>query len=153
MVRDKKVSPVLEERSKKALSMIQPNSIYFAHPINFYNTPHERDLIKKITGFFPEYHVENPNQTHHQENYPIWKQETGSGMNYYLDIILPYMDAGIYLPFQDGMIGAGIFGEMEFLYNFGKNIWQINHNKQISRIFNLDLTKRLSVEDTKKRVY
>ena len=132
---------------------MSPNSIYFAHPINFYNTPHERDLIKKITEFFPEYHVENPNQTHHQENYLLWRQETGSGMNYYFDVVLPHIEAGIFLPFQDGMIGAGIFGEMESLYNSGKKIWQINHDKQISRVFNLDLTKKLSIEDTRKRVY
>ena len=69
------------------------------------------------------------------------------------DVVLPHIEAGIFLPFQDGMIGAGIFGEMESLYNSGKKIWQINHDKQISRVFNLDLTKKLSIEDTRKRVY
>ncbi len=129
------------------------NKIYFAHPINFYNTDLEKKLIKEINLFFPQYILENPNQPHHQENYRIWKEETGRGMEYYFKKVLPKMEAGIGLPFEDGMYGAGVFGELEFLFNKGKSIWEINCEGKIRKIKNPDILKVLSIEETRKRVY
>lgn len=82
-------------------SLIKPDSIYFAHPIIFYNTDLEKNLTEKIKLFFPQYHLENPNQKHHLENYKFWKEKTGSGMRYYFEEVLPRMKAGIGLPFED----------------------------------------------------
>ena len=74
-------------------------------------------------------------------------------MKYYFDAILPYMKAGIALPFEDGMWGAGIFGEMEFLRDRGKPIWEIRESGIITFIHELDQSKKLSIDETKKRVY
>lgn len=111
---------ILKLKAIEAINMIDKPAIYFAHPINYYNTPKEKFLIKKIAEELPEYKIYNPNQKHNQENYQLWKKETGNGMEYYFNVILPQMDAGIFLPFFDGMWGAGVFGEAGFLKKNGK---------------------------------
>jgi hypothetical protein len=129
------------------------NKIYFGHPINFYNTPKESELIQKIENFFPEFEIENPNQEIHQKNYTKWKEEKGNGMKYYFEEVLPKMEAGIFLAFEDGMFGKGVFGEAEFLYKKGKEVYEINTEGKITSIDSLDYKRCLSIEDTRKRVY
>lgn len=126
--------------------------IYFGHPVNFYNTEIETQLIHIIENNLKKYQVENPNQPHHQEGYKKWKKEHGRGMDYYFKEVLPEMDAGIFLPFEDGMFGAGVYGEAEFLKNQAKPIYQITLEGIISDL-NLNKEKALSIDDTRKRVY
>jgi len=126
--------------------------IYFGHPINFYNVPKESELIEIIKKRFPKFSLENPNQPHHQENYQRYKKETGRGMNYYFQEVLPKMDAGIFLSFEDGNFGIGVFGEAEFLFNQRKPIWEINLGGKITPML-IDYSKMLSMEETRKRIY
>lgn len=149
----KQYSDKINERIKQAESLIKSPAIYFGHPVNFYNTEKERELCEIIKFNFPGHNLENPNQLHHQENYKIWKEELGNGMKYYFDIILPKMNAGIFLPFEDGMWGLGVFGEAEFIFKNGCPIWQIDLNGKVARVKSLDDSKRLSIEETRKRVY
>ena len=143
----------LRKRAEQAVSLIQPNSIYFGHPINIYNTPKETELVKKIESGFPKSNIYNPNQKHNIENYQIWMEETGRGMDYFFDVILPEMSAGVFLTFEDGMWGAGIFGEAEFLRKKGRAIWEIDINGHIKLIGKLDSDKKLSVEKTRRRIH
>jgi len=149
------IPKVLEERTNHALSLILPESIYFAHPIDIYNTYYEKLLAEQLFSLFPKKNIYNPNQKHNQENYKLWKEETGSGMNYYFDVVLPNKNivGGVYLPFEDGMIGAGIFGEMEKLHELDKPIFEIKTPKIIEKINKLDISRKLSVEQTRERVY
>jgi hypothetical protein len=126
--------------------------IYFGHPVNFYNIPKELELIKIIEKEFPLFIVENPNQPHHQEGYQRYKRETGKGMDYYFREVLPKMAVGIFLPFEDGKFGAGVFGEAEFLYNREKLIYEINLDGKTNPL-SLDFSKKLSIDETRKRVY
>ncbi|MCL5018756.1 MAG: hypothetical protein M1416_03265 [Candidatus Pacearchaeota archaeon] len=142
-----------EKRREEISRLIKPNSIYFAHPINTYNTDLEKVLVEIIKLGFPRYTLENPNQQYHQENYKFWKENFGNGMKYYFEEILPKMSAGIGLPFEDGMYGAGIFGELKMLSEMGKPIWRISWNGGIREIEKLNPELALSVGDTKKRVY
>jgi hypothetical protein len=144
---------LLKNLADKAKSTISDNQIYFAHTIDTYNTKEEKNMIKLISDFFPEMVVYNPNQSHNQANYQTWKKEIGSGMKYYFDVILPKMKVGIYLPFSDGMIGAGVFGEMKYLENNLKSIFEISDVGIIKRIKNLDSAFKLSVDETRKRIY
>lgn len=146
-------SDKIKERIEQAEDLIKFPAIYFGHPVNFYNTDKERELCERIKFTFPGHNLENPNQLHHQENYKIWKEELGNGMKYYFDIILPKMNAGIFLPFEDEMWGLGVFGEAEFILNNGCPIWKIDLKGNIDRVQNLNYSKRLSLEATKKRVY
>ena len=126
--------------------------IYFAHPINVYNTPLEAELMTKILESFPGWIIENPNQEHHQDGYQRWKKEHGNGMDYYYKEVLPWCNAGIFLPFRDGKWGAGVFGEAEFLAERGWPIFQITHEGLITGIENLLAIPVLSIVDTRKRI-
>ncbi len=149
----KQHSDKIKERIALTESLIKYPSIYFGHPVNFYNTDKERELAEIIKKEFPEYYLENPNQLHHQENYKIWKEELGNGMKYYFDIVLPKMNAGIFLPFEDGMWGLGVFGEAEAIFSKGYPIWEIDVEGNVKNVMKLDYPKKLSLDETRKRVY
>jgi len=132
--------------------MEQKPLIYFGHPINFYNTPDEERLLRLISRNFPQYAIENPNQLHHQEGYKKYKAQFGNGMRYYFEEVLPRMKAGIFLCFEDGMFGKGVFGEAEFISSRGNPIWEVNLEEQIREMI-LDPKRCLTVEQTRKRIY
>ena len=128
-------------------------TLYFAHPVNVYNTPLEQKLLREISIIFSAWDIENPNQPHHQEGYKTWKKEKGNGMLYYFEDVLPKMDGGIGLTFLDGKFGKGVAGELEFLFKAGKPIWEINNSGIISIIYSLGTERILDVEQTKQRIY
>ena len=125
--------------------------IYFGHPVNVYGTHDEERLIKIIEEHFPQFEVENPNQSHHQEGYQRWRG-ISKGMDYYFKEVLPNMTAGIFLPFADGMLGAGVYGEAEFIAKDGKDIYEIDFAGNIETFY-LDSTRKLSIPETRERVY
>lgn len=126
--------------------------IYFGHPVNVYNTSKEGELVKVIEGHFPQFEVENPNQPAHSQNYAKWKEEKGNGMLYFTDVVLPSMEAGVFLPFEDGMFGAGVYKEADFLHQLGKPIYEISFRGVITSMV-LDEARNLSVSETRERVY
>lgn len=128
-------------------------SLYFAHPINVYNTPLEQKLISIISSNFPDCKIENPNQPHHQENYRTWRKEKGKGMLYYFQEVLPKLDAGIALPFPDGMLGAGVAGEINFFLEKNKPAWEINHEGKINPLISIPESRILTIEQTMQRIF
>ncbi|MBI2632780.1 MAG: hypothetical protein HYW78_00095 [Parcubacteria group bacterium] len=130
---------------------LQPMTIYFAHPINTYNTELENKLLRAIAKKFPKWQIENPNQWHHQESVRIYKQEGKNPMEYFYKEVLPDCAIGIILPFRDGAYGAGVFGEAEFLVKQGCPLYQITHRGIIKKI-SIDNIVFLSVEETRHRV-
>lgn len=129
--------------------------LYFGHPVNVYGTELELKLLNIIRREFRDWEVENPNQECHQAGYQDWKKRTGRGLDYYFQEVLPKCDGGIFLPFQDGKWGKGVFGECEFLRHNAKPTWEITHNGVISLIIFWETVKKrvLSVEETRARVY
>lgn len=127
-------------------------NIYFGHPINTYDTELENRLLERISAVFPRWFIENPNEEYHQDGYQFWKKLNGNGMNYYYKEVLPSCSAGIFLPFRDGKWGAGVFGEAEFLYNRGYQIFQIDAEGKVTKINFLDATRVLTVDETRKRI-
>lgn len=128
------------------------DKIYFGHPINTYDTELEGQLLQRISEVFPGWFIENPNEEYHQEGYKLWKKLHGNGMLYYYREVLPTCSAGVFLPFRDGKWGAGVFGEAEFLYNRGCDIFQIDSGGMVTKINFLDARKALSIEETRKRI-
>ncbi|MFZ1970809.1 MAG: hypothetical protein WAU65_01345 [Candidatus Nanoarchaeia archaeon] len=124
--------------------------IYFGHPINFFNTQKELELIEIIKKEFPGFIIENPNQQNHIKSYQELKEKTGQGMPYYYEKVLPNMDAGIFLSLEDGKFGAGVFSEAEFLNNSKKPIYEINFQGRICPMI-IDPSKKLSIEETVER--
>lgn len=143
----------LEKRAQEAIDLLDPDSkyLYFAHQADIANTFQEDKFISTLNRFFPEFEIYNPFQKHNQENYKLWKDETGNGMNYYYDVILPHMDAGAYLAFKDKKIGAGVFHEAEFFINKEKSLWEIDWNHNIEKVDFLDYSRALSIEETRAR--
>ena len=125
--------------------------LYFVHPVNVYNTRLEVNLIEKIKIAFPDWEIENPAETKHNEGYKEWQEKTGRGMNYFFNIVLPECQGGVFLPFRDGAWGIGVFGEAEFLSKKDLPIWQISSDGEISEI-NLKNTNVLSIEKTRLRI-
>jgi hypothetical protein len=102
--------------------------LYFAHPVNTYNTQLEQDMLALIATCFPEMIIENPNQPQHQAGYKEWKERCkdtpSQGMNYFFDAVLPDCEAGtVALPFLDGRLGAGVAGETIFSLKKERGIW------------------------------
>jgi hypothetical protein len=135
----------------KVLMDIKPK-IYFGHPINLYNTLLERELIEAIRTHFPEWDIENPNQSHHFQGYNRRKNEGGRGMDYFFEEVLPQMDGGIFLAFEDGKFGAGVFGEAGWLRDHQHPIFEIGRDKKIGEL-ELDDSRKLSIDETRTRVY
>ncbi len=73
-------------------------------------------------------------------------------MLYFFEEVLPMMDEGVFLPFDDGMFGAGVYKEAKFLEDAGKRIWEIDVEGGLSELV-LDESRKLSVEETRERVY
>ncbi len=122
-------------------------NMYFAHPVNIYNTPFEAELMEVIHSFFPEWHIENPNQQKHQDGYKR------AGMNYYTQEVLPSMDGLTGLCFPDGKFGAGVYAEGKNLFEQKKGIWTITPQKTLSSVKDIADWIALSVEDTRQRIY
>lgn len=125
-------------------------NLYFGHPLSVFDTDIESELIDTIESTFPEYTIENPNQPHHKENYEKWEEE-GTGMDYYFEEVLPAMDAGVFLPFEDGTYGAGTAAEARFLADRERPVYEIDYSGEITDL-SIDEMDVLSVEATRERL-
>ena len=106
-------------------------SLYFAHPVNVFNTKLEKEMIDLIqVSFGDAFKIENPNQKHHQENYKKWKEAWGNGMRYYFEIVLPQCYGCISMSFLDGKWGMGVAGEAEFYLKKNSPNWLIDVTKK-----------------------
>ena len=124
--------------------------IYFAHPINTYNTILETWYFNKIfKPFLNEIEVINPNTEECQTGYAKY------GMEYFKDLVQS-CDSVYVLPFEDNSIGAGIHKEV--VWAMEKNIpciiTKLNFDfEQIWRLDTLDQqVKILSVEETRAKL-
>ncbi|MCK9345069.1 MAG: hypothetical protein M0P64_03015 [Candidatus Pacebacteria bacterium] len=125
--------------------------LYFGHPVNVYNTPLEQELLEKIAEIFPGWEIENPNQRHHAGGYEKYKNETGNGMDYYTEVVLPSCSAGIFLGFRDGTWGAGVFREALHFADAQQPVWEISPSGSVSSP-DINLIKVLSVSETRMRI-
>ena len=130
-----------------------PANLYFGHPVNTYDTPLERDLIFAIYEKFLDSSIENPNQPHHAEGYKRWTEETGRGMSYFYEEVLPLCNGGVFLPFRDGKWGAGVIAEARWLAERDLPTWEINSLGSAIELDALNQEARtLSVDETRARI-
>ncbi|HKL24238.1 MAG TPA: hypothetical protein VJ912_02805 [Candidatus Nanoarchaeia archaeon] len=143
----------LEKRAKEVLDLLDfsKNYMYFAHQADIANTFKEEEFISVLDSSFSEFKIYNPFQKHNQENYQLWKKEKGNGMEYYYEVILPNMEAGVYLAFKDKKIGAGAFHEAEYLIDKGKPVWEIDWNFDLEKINSMDYSRYLTPDETRER--
>lgn len=124
--------------------------LYFGHPVNTYGTDLERYLIGVIGKLFPGWDIENPNQPKHQEGY-MRRKETGNGMAYFFEEVLPFCGGGIFLPFRDGAWGAGVYGEGAFCVDRSLPVWGIDAAAHVWCV-DMKLVWPLTKEETMRRV-
>lgn len=132
--------------------MMTNKKIYYAHPINLYDTPLEKDIERMIQLSFYQL-VENPNQKHHAEGYQLYKEMYGNGMKYYLDEVLPKCLSVVSVPFPEGTFGAGVAMEHNFITKNGGSGYVYDVNKGLYSLERVPEIITLSVDETKERVY
>jgi hypothetical protein len=95
-------------------SILSKRRIYFAHPINTYNTILETfflDYMKK----YPDVFIVNPNSAEHEKQYKL------KGMSYFKTLVRS-CDKLIAFGFGDNSIGAGIAKEMDWMREKGGTV-------------------------------
>lgn len=128
--------------------------LYFMHPVNIYDTPFEIRCEGIIHRRVPEYSIENPNRPWHQAGYQRYREMVGKiGMDYFMEVVLPAVAAGAFLPFRDGMVGAGIWKEADWFTERGLPLWEINvHSGTLFKVERIPDNRRLTVEETRERI-
>lgn len=134
--------------------------IYFAHPINTYNTPLEQMLLEKIQHHLgDDVLVINPADVRHQEIIVLLKgryadpdEASQQIMNYFL-IIAESCDGGVGLPFLDGKIGAGVYAELTGIAKDNNPLWLITHEGSLECVTDTSTLIGLSIEETRARIY
>ena len=139
--------------------------VYFAHPMDTYNTILEEYCIEELKRVFSkqsermvsdkvavhiEYEIVNPNTEEHQ------KGAKEGGMEYFKNIVLS-CDEIVALPFPDETIGAGVGKELLWAEEagmkcsvFGLHAYRINlTSKQTVSTFHMPI---LSVEETRAKL-
>ncbi|MFH1307236.1 MAG: hypothetical protein ABIH72_00090 [archaeon] len=124
--------------------------LHFGHPISTYGTTIEQKLIEIIEEHFPEYELDNCNQSHHQKAAKKLREETGNPMEYFFKEFIPKMSVGVFLPYRDGMFGSGVYDEAVQMHQERKPIYQIDYKGVIFEM-RLNNSKRLSIPETKAR--
>ncbi|MBP6886254.1 MAG: hypothetical protein KBC02_03380 [Candidatus Pacebacteria bacterium] len=133
--------------------------LYFGHPVNSYDTELEAYILERVPRLIPSCTLENPNTVAHQEGYRRSKSRTGNGMVYFYECVLPLCDGGVFLPFGDGMWGAGVAGEARYFLMHGMPVWQIRITSKPTRglilqpVESYSRIRALSVGQTRSRLY
>jgi len=121
--------------------------VYFAHPVNTYDTILEKFFLEYFSKY-NEFEIVNPNKPEHQEGY---KKE---GMEYFKKLVQS-CDKLYAFSFGDNSIGAGIAKEMDWMYEKGGTVVFLpffsKYEEQV--VSNCDKQfKVLSVEETRAKL-
>lgn len=134
--------------------------IYFAHPINSYDTPLEITLLGAIYKHFSGMiSVVNPSDRIHQQKISALKEEYAERsiaskkiMEYFFEVT-SMCQGGVGLAFPDGTLGAGVYSELKRLAEHKHPIWLITEDGVMSPVTDIAHAPHLSIDDTRARVY
>ncbi len=119
---------------------------YFAQPITIFGTELKSFLLAKIRERFSDDVIVDPDTPEHQAGY------ARSGMGYYLEEVIPGCRRVVFLAFRDGMIGAGVYAEVQKVIAAGGTVFEIFPNGAIVERAGLDPARKLSVDETRSRI-
>lgn len=136
--------------------------VYFAHPINTYNTEAESTIVMALeaTG----YKVVNPNSQQCRSRVSDFRAEyndkaisSPAVMGYFVGVC-DGCDGGIFWAFEDGKIGAGVAKEIKSFFDRDAPVLEVMLAKdgetvQIEQVKEYPADRVLSVEETRARVY
>lgn len=123
--------------------------VYYAHPIWFYNTNTERADVATIEQQFG-CNALNPNTPEHDAGYNTRKAETGVGMDYFFENVLPNCIACVFRADIDGMISSGVAVEAQWFLERHIPVYEIAAGLVIS-ITALDPIRLMSIAESRKR--
>lgn len=129
-------------------------TIYFAHPINTYNTEYEIMSIKSIKDKFPNSIILNPGEQQYQDGFKDYiSNDPKEYMGYFRDLVNT-CSVIVYLPFRDMKIGAGVRYEIYHLHQRFNNIYEINPKNFSIRKVNMNHvnTNTLTIDETRRRI-
>lgn len=111
--------------------------LYFAHPVNTYNTEIEKAMLILIAYRFPGVEIVNPNTTEYQKAYEAAKAASGGthgdhkGMDVFYEM-LKQLDGCVALPFLDRRMGLGVAGETQKTLKAWKDAWLIEPSRELT---------------------
>lgn len=95
--------------------------IYWAKPVNLFNTELEGELENILGTWFGTSNIIDPNQRVHADGYEEYKSRYGDGMMYYRDKVLPMAEGGVIATsLWSNKFTAGVAQEFDFIKNFMK---------------------------------
>lgn len=132
--------------------------VYFAHPVSSYGTLEERWVLDKLRHSSYLGEIVNPAAPEHQGEVvrigrltPDRAEANKMAMAYFLDLAAA-CTACVYLPFPDGMIGAGIVAEVERFLARKARVFEVQIDDGnvfwLAATEALDEKRRLGVEET-----
>ena len=126
--------------------------MYYMHPINTYGTELERLQLSDLhLRFGSSWEIVNPNAPEHQRAEEERKQKTGDGMPYFVSLA-EACEGGVFLPFRDWKIPAGIAKEVRSLLGRNCRVWELRHDGRLIHVRELDERRVLSVVETRARI-
>lgn len=132
------------------------NMVYFAHPINTYGSDTESECLSLISNAFPNNAILNPSDAHIVDAFDDYKETHPHTYMEFFAKLVNRCTIIVFLPFRDGMIGAGVWYEIqEHVKQWGDyQIWCVDpFNETIYQVSESVVTSRkLSVEETRKRI-
>lgn len=130
--------------SKKISGKIR---VYFAHPINTYDTILEKFFLEHFSKY-NDIEIVNPNKPEHQEGYK------NGGMEYFKTLVQS-CDKLYAFSFGDNTIGAGIAKEMDWMYEKGGTVLFLPFFSNVEEQVVTKCEKQfkvLSVEETRTKL-
>ncbi len=102
--------------------------IYFAHPINSYGQDVERRCLAVLHKRFAGCEIVNPNLPEHERGYREAQtvSQSGSGLAYYTEQVIPTCRALAFLAFPDGLVSSGCATEIECAWHLMLPIYEID---------------------------
>jgi hypothetical protein len=130
--------------------------IYFAHPINTYNTELEEQCMQLIEETFPDEFIFNPSEDRVVNRFNEFRKKYPDTYMDFFKQLVRRCDKIVALPFRDGMIGAGIWLEVteHYLTKGDVEIYCINpFSGQIGTVsYEAINSRKLSIEETRARI-
>ena len=97
--------------------------IYYAHPVNIYDTIQEKEDLDFLKLLFPNDEIINPNTIEHDKAY---KEQ---GMPYFFAIIVEEINVIAFRALPTGKISAGVMGEIRVGLSNGVSIIELPYFK------------------------
>jgi len=88
-------------------------AIYYAHPVNIYNTEQEKRDLYTIQSLFPVKEILNPNTQVIQKDIEILKKTDGHIMSYFYNLISTKCDVLVFRATPYMSITGGVWGEIQ----------------------------------------